>query len=71
MNISDTIDFHLLEEFYIEYDGYCMNLYEGGFYVEWLTRDEFMQAIKTYADLVKIHISIGYIKNESEASYLY
>ena len=70
LHISDVIDSKLLESFYTEYDGYCMNLHEGGFYVEWLNKDEFMNSIKTYDDLVKIHLKIGYIDNISEAYYL-
>jgi hypothetical protein len=68
--LDDVIDSNLLESFYTEYDGYCMNLHEGGFYVEWLNKDEFMNSIKTYDDLVKIHLKIGYIDNISEAYYL-
>ena len=70
LRISNVIDSKLLESFYTEYDGYCMILHEGGFYVEWLNKEEFFERIKTYGDLVKIHISIGYIQSESDAYYL-
>jgi hypothetical protein len=70
LRISDVIDSKLLDSFYTEYDGYCMNLHEGGFYVEWLNKEEFFERIKTYDDLVKIHISIGYIESALDAYYL-
>ena len=70
LHISDVIDRQRLENFYNEYDGYCMNLHEGGFYVEWLNYNEFMNRIKSYDDLVKIHLKIGYIADVSEAYYL-
>lgn len=59
-----------MESFYNEYDRYCMNLHECGFYVEWLSKDEFMNSIKTYGDLVNIHLKIGYIDDISDAFYL-
>ena len=70
IHLSDVIDSKLLESFYTEYDGYCMNLHEGGFYVEWLNKEEFFERIKTYGDLVKIHISIGFTESVLEAYYL-
>lgn len=70
LHISDVIDSKMLESFYTGYDVYCMNLHEGGFFVEWLSKDEFMKSIKTYDDLVKIHLKIGYIDNVSDAYYL-
>lgn len=69
--MSDIIDNELMETFYIDYDGYCRILHEGGFYVEWLDKDEFMGSIKTYDDLLKIHMRCGYMENVSEAEDYY
>lgn len=39
------VDEHLILNFK-NYDGYCSNMHEGGFYIEWLDIDEFIERLK-------------------------
>ena len=61
-NFYTEYDRYYMEKSYTEYDDYCRVLHEGGFYVEWLTKEEFMERIKTYDDWIELQKSVGLIK---------
>jgi len=60
------IDLLLIETFYEEYYNWCSNLWAGEFYVEWLNKEEFIERIKTYDDLIKLQKSVGLVKDDSD-----
>lgn len=55
-----------IEDFYYEYNSYCVNLHEIGFYVKHLSKEEFIKDIKTYDDWVFLQIESGYLSDSEQ-----
>lgn len=64
INISDTINSEYLDYFYIDYDNWCKNLLDGLFYIEHLSKEQFLNRIKTYGDWLNLQKDVGMIDDD-------
>lgn len=64
INISDTINSEYLDYFYIDYHNWCKNLLDGLFYIEHLSKEQFLNRIKTYGDWLNLQKDVGMIDDD-------
>lgn len=63
-NNSDVINKEELENFFSEYENYCSAMWDGGFYVTWLSNYDFFNNIKTYSDWLNLQKDAGLINDD-------